>query len=115
MLATFVGLLHQFLHQVVLLHLPFAGQADYLGAVVILSTVVHLVVHPRLLTFQHLFGKTHAVYHFGHGQFCHLFQRVEDVHNQQVLLCGFVQPLHIGLRLVRQRVVVGMLRLHFPA
>ena len=85
MLAFFVGFGHQRLHKVELLHPAFLAQAHYLGAVIVLCAVVHLVVHVGLFFLQHLLRETHTVQQLFDGQLGHLLDRVEDVHHQQVL------------------------------
>ena len=77
--------LDELFHQVVFLHLALAAESDNLGAVVLLGLVLHLVVHAGFLVFQHALGEGDGVDEFGHGQFGHLLQRVEDVHHPQVL------------------------------
>ena len=115
MLLLLVGLLHKFLHQVVLLHTAFLGQAHYLGAVVILGAVVHLVVHPAFLALEHALGEADGIQQFGHRQLGHLLQRVEEVHDHQVLPRRLVQVVHAGVALVGQHVVIGLCLFHLAA
>ena len=92
-----VGPLDQPFHIVIFLHPRFLAVAHYLCAVVVLRLVVHLAVHARLLTFQHLLGVAHPLDQLRQRQFSHLLQRVEDIHHLQVLLGRPVQTLHVRL------------------
>ena len=105
--------LDELFHQVVFLHLALAAEADNPGAVVLLGLVLHLVVHAGFLVFQHALGEGDGVDKFGHGQFGHLFQRVEDVHHAEVLPGGTLEAFGRGF--LRGAVVLSPLALQLAA
>ena len=115
MFSAFVGCGNQFPYKLILLLFPFFAQIYDPVPVVLLGLVVHLVVHSGLFRFQQPLRKTYCVDEFGHRQFGDFFQRVEDVHHQQVLAGHLVQVLHVGIALVSEVVAIGLLGFQLAA